>query len=151
MGFYPLFSDKFSDNVIILDQPSKDDVLVGRPCNPYHDLITKVFKELNADFDITYLNRCLGKTTKEYIKICRDSWLSPELFLKSPKVIFLLGQKVATNILGIKGSMKDILSLKVNKDYTFVVNYHPSFVLNRGKRELETFKSIFRVNIEKRS
>lgn len=141
IGTTPIAGAGLGDIMIINHSPPLDDILLGRPSTINFDLIKDVLK--GTPFYYTNLTKCYGSAHKNHINICKNTWLNDEIKKINPKTVFLLGIIPAKALLGNK-KLKDILGREfIIDNIRYVTNYHPNYVINRGKSIYETFKSIF--------
>ncbi len=102
-------------------------------------------------------------TVKE-IKACKH-WLIKQIELVKPKVIFTLGRLPTNHVLGLKSTAKlqDYIGVKFNRwvdmygiltigldiNHTIVIpTYHPSFLMQYGKKEIAQAISVFKMGLE---
>ena len=105
------------------------------PYNKTYSLLDNLFSNLNIDFDTmwkTNVQKCMDTSNdfnEEYFKTCYKENLTEEIKTVNPKVIFLLGAKVA-DIFGVK----EIGKITYNDEFKCIMIkiYHPSYSLRGG-------------------
>jgi len=118
--------------------------------------VDKILQECNIDKDLIYstsLLKCPVDTTtkawKQYSQIC-ESHLLKEIEKIQPSTIFLLGQKAIFPRL--KSTLKTtenkliqnsevILPFSITHFIKYKLCYHPSYIMNGGTFEVNTFKT----------
>lgn len=84
------------------------------------------------------------------IKECRG-WILKEIDAVKPKVMFTLGKLPTFNLLSLKST--DKLTNYIGKEFAFeggviIPNYHPSFLMQYGKKEIDLAISIFKMGVK---
>jgi DNA polymerase len=92
--------------------------------------------------------------SKTEINSCKH-WLLKQIDLVKPKLIFTLGKIPTHVLLSLKPSFKlaDYLGQPVKYiqnevEYIIVPNYHPSYIMQYGKKEVNTAIEIFKKGLE---
>jgi len=130
------------------------------PYNKTYSLLDKLFANLNIDFDTmwkTNVQKCMDNSNdfnEEYFKTCYKENLTEEIKTVNPKVVFLLGAKVADLF-----DVKDIGKLVYNDEFKcmMIKIYHPSYSLRGGisaddyENHLENLKDDMKKIISKTS
>ena len=152
-----------SQLMVVGECPGISEIYGGEPfIGRSGKLLRKVMKDSGIDMTnvyITNVNKCLSRqgnknvpANKKDQHCCRNNWLIPEMKIIRPKVIMPLGKIPLENV-WIKpvdlASMIEISPLVLeydNGDKSHVVaNYHPSFILQYGKKYFDIFSRQIRL------
>lgn len=160
--------------MLIGEAPGEDESLIEEPfVGQAGKMLDRLLSEaglVRKDLYIANLVNCRpvdGKrnrapTAKE-IKACMP-WLIKQIEIVRPKAIFTLGRLPTSRILGLKSTAKlqDYIGIKFNRwvscgnittlgldecHTTVIPNYHPSFIMQYGKKEIAQAVSVFEMGL----
>ena len=145
--------------VFIGEAPGKDEDLRGEPfVGRAGKVLDAALAEAGASRDdvyITNLVKCRPpdnrRPRKDEIDRCRRH-LVRELDELRPSIVCVLGRTAASDLLGIRGAMADIIGKEMElavgaKRLTGIVNYHPAACLYQ-RRNMSAFRRVVAESLE---
>lgn len=165
MPFKPVpgYGPKNARIMIVGEAPGEEESLIEQPfvglCGK---LLTKMLIEAGINRDECYIANVVNcrpvdgtrnrPPTGKEIKACKD-WVFQQIEEVNPDIIFTLG-KVPTSTLYPKfkstSRLKDVIGVPakmggaVVKENTVIPNFHPSYIMVYGKKELELAIEVFK-------
>jgi uracil-DNA glycosylase family 4 len=124
--------------VVLGEGPGGKEDAVGRPfVGPAGRLLDKLFQNEGISRDRLFITNCVkcrppdNRTPRrDELKTCTSLWLQRQLDLISPRIIVLLGQVAARQMLGDTVTISELHGTMLEQDgRSYFVTYHPAAAL----------------------